>query len=525
METEEKTLIISAEEYKALHAKIGEQETLIKYYESQLLSARRHRFGSRSEKTDIDLAQLTLFVNETLTTVPEAETEEITYRRKKAKGKREADLADLEVERIDYELNEEERACNQCGETMRDIGIQIRRELKLIPAKVIVVEHAIHTYSCRKCERENITVPFRRSKAPKPLISGSLASPSLVAHIAVQKYFNGMPLYRLENGFRYDGVNISRQTMANWVISCSERYLEGIYELLKTHLLRETVIHADETWIQVLREPGRAPQSKSYEWIYRTSGCSKRNIAIYEYKETRNGEHPKAFLKDFKGLLHVDGYHVYHNLPTDITIIGCWSHARRYFENILKKQSHEQRKGSSAERGVAYINALFKLEREFADLSPEERLQKRLEKSKPVSDAFFEWAFGLGALPKVPLGEATGYALKQRKYLENVFVDGRTELSNNRSERSVKPFVMGRKAWLFSTSPAGARASSVLYSIIETAKENGLHPFRYLEFLLHILPNATSSDLENLLPWSDCLPKECYVPIKKENADNGQKRA
>ena len=501
-------------EYDALNGKIEKLEALVKWYENQLLSSKRRQFGSSSEKTDIGLQQLGLFDEMRITPPPGPETEEITYTRRKQVGKREDDLSGLPVERIDYELPEPERVCPECGETMRDIGVDVRREFQLIPAKVIVLEHAAHTYACRSCERKGRDVTFAKAKAPVALISGSLASPSLVSHIAAQKYVNGMPLYRLENGFRYDGVNISRQTMSNWVIKCSELYLEPVYERLKKYLLSESVIHADETVVQVLREPGRAAQTKSYEWVYRTSGCSEHKIAVYEYRETRSQEHPKAFLKGFKGFLHTDGYKVYHNLPPDITVVGCWSHVRRKFEAILKNNP----KGPNAETGVAYINVLFKLEREFAGLTPKERCQKRLEKSKPIADTFFAWAAGLGALPKIPLGDAVHYALSQRPFLENVWLDGRTEISNNRCERSVKPFVMGRKAWLFSNTPAGARASSVMYSLIETAKENGLHPCRYLEFLLETLPNSTTSGLEALLPWSEALPERCRAPKKTEAA-------
>lgn len=518
-----KNLTPTTENTTKLKERIAELEALVAFYEQQLLNAKRRQFGASSEKTDINHMQLSLFGNEKDTPPPETETEEITYRRKKVAGKRSEDLSNLPVERIDYELSESERVCPSCGETMRAIGVEVRRELKLIPAKVVVVEHRTHTYACRNCETNGNTVPFAKSQAPAPLIRGSLASPSLVAHIATQKYANGMPLYRLENGFRYDGVNISRQTMANWVINCSESYLEAVYDRLKKHLLEETVLHADETTVQVLREPGRRAQSKSYEWIYRTSGCSEHRIAVYEYQMTRSQEHPKAFLKDFKGLLHTDGYQAYHNLPGEIMVVGCWSHVRRKFEAILKKMPKDQQKGSDAERGTAYINALFALEREFANLTPEERYQRRLERSKPISDAFFAWILGLSVLPKSPLGEAVGYAASQRKYLENVYLDGRSEISNNRAERTVKPFVMGRKAWLFSNTPAGARASSVIYSIIETAKENNLHPYRYLEFLLETLPKSTTSSLEDLLPWSASLPENCRVPQKKGGSDNAEK--
>jgi transposase len=511
MENAVSTVTIERSEYESLKGRVAELGALLEWYKSQLLSAKRRQFGSSSEKSDAGLRQISLFGDAEAAPPPEPETEEITYRRKKQKGKRDADLSGLPVERTEYELNESDRVCPECGETMRDIGVDVRRELKLIPAKVVVAEHAVHAYACKNCEKNGTSTPFAKAKAPAALIPGSLASPSLVAHIAAQKYSSGMPLYRIEKGFFYDGVEISRQTMSNWVVKCSETYLEPVYELLKQYLLKESVLHADETSVQVLREPGRAAGTKSYEWVYRTGACAERQISVYDYKMTREQAHPQAFLRNFKGFLHTDGYQAYHNLPQGITIVGCWAHVRRKFEDLLKKTPKAKRKGSNAEKGVLYINALFRLEREFAEMTSEERFKKRLEKSKPVSDAFFAWAGSLGALPKTPLGEAVGYALSQRPYLENICLDGRTEISNNRCERTVKPFVMGRKAWLFSNTPSGAAASSVMYSIMETAKENGLHPFRYMEFLLETLPGATTADLESLLPWSESLPERCRV--------------
>ncbi len=511
----QKDLLVSQAEQSATQAElIAKQEALIKYYESQILLLKRRQFGVSSEKTDVDYRQLTLFGDASKVPPPKPATEEITYKRKKRIGKREEDLSGLPVERVDYELPEDKRICPECGELLRDIGVDVRRELKLIPAKVVVLEHAAHTYACQHCQKNADMTPIVKAESPKPLISGSLASPSLVAHIILQKYTNGMPLYRIEKGFQYDGVVVTRQNMTNWVIKCAELYLESIYSLLKSHLLKEYVLHSDGTVVQVLREKGRAAQTKSCEWVYRTSAASKRKIVLYDYQETKGQEHPQAFLKAFKGYLHTDGAPAYHNLPEGITIVGCWAHLHRYWENLLKTLPKDSRKGSDAERGVAYINRLFALEREFKNLSPDERYQKRLEKSKPVADAFFEWVSRLGALPKSPLGKPVTYTLSQRVFLENVFLDGRLEFSNNRCERSVKPFVMGRKAWLFSCSPEGARASSVLYSIIETAKENGLHSFHYVKFLLETLPNATCSGIEALLPWSDSLPEYCFVPCK-----------
>jgi hypothetical protein len=285
---------------------------------------------------------------------------------------------------------------------------------------------------------------------------------------------------------------------------------------MKICLLEEMYLHADETTVQVLHEPNRRAQTKSFEWVYRTSQGASQKIVIYEYKETREQKHPQEFLKDFKGYLHTDGYQAYHNLPDGITIVGCWAHVRRKFENLWKIIPIQKREGSDADTGLKYIGVLFDLERKFAKLSTEERFNKRLEKSKPISDAFFLWAENLSALPKSQLGQAIHYALSQRKYLENIFLDGNLELSNNRCERSVKPFVMGRKAWLFSNTPEGAEASSVMYSIIETAKENGLHPFQYVKYLLESLPYATSDSINKFLPWSDSLPAWCFAPKTKK---------
>jgi len=502
---------------------IAKQAALIQHYEAQILFLKRRQFGASSERIDSDLRQLSIFsdifMSSETSQLPTLATEEVTYTRKKRKGKREEDLSALPVVRVDYELTGDERNCPSCETDMRDIGVALRREIEIIPAQAILKEHAAHSYACPnpKCKgtEENDSLGgsqiIVRADSPKPLISGSLASPSLVAHIAYQKYSNGMPLYRIEKGFLHDGVTISRQNMSNWVINCSQMYLMSVYERLKHYLLQEAVLHSDGTTIQVLREEGRAATTKSCEWAYRTSGASAKKIIIYEYTQTKGQEHPKRFLKDFKGYLHTDGAQTYHNLTSDIIVVGCWAHARRYFENIVKPLDESSRKSSDASVGLAYINALFKLERDFDKLSNEERYLARLEKSKPIADDFFAWVDSLGALPKSPLGKATHYAISQRKYLESIFTDGRLELSNNRCERSIKPFVQGRKAWLFSNTPDGAEASSVMYSLIETAKENGLHPFHYLRFLLDTLPSSTCNNVDELLPWSEALPDWCRM--------------
>jgi len=272
----------------------------------------------------------------------------------------------------------------------------------------------------------------------------------------------------------------------------------------------------------VLHEPGREAKTKSYEWLYRTSGCTDHHIVIYEYQQTRGHDNPKEFLKEFKGYLHTDGYQAYHNLPPCTIVVGCWFHARQYWAKLYETLKESDREGSNAERGLVYINLLFAFEEEFRDLSPDERYKKRLEYSKPVSDDFFDWVGSLNPLPKSIMGEGVHYALAQRKYLENVYLDGRLELSNNRAERSIKPFVQGRKVWLFSNTPNGAVSSSIYYSIVETAKENHLNPREYINYLLETLPSAKTSDLETLLPWSESIPDCCRVPVKASNNKPGK---
>ena len=502
---------------------IAKQDALIKFYEEQFKLSQRRQFGSSSEQSP-DQLRFENFFNEAEDqadpSLPEPTFEQITYTRKKRVGKRGDDLSGLPVERIEYELPESERICPGCGEALDDIGVTVRDELEVIPAKVVHVQHAVHAYRCgnRNCEKSGDDRQIIRADAPAPLISGSLASPSAVAHIVSQKYVNGIPLYRIEKGLSYDGVVLSRQTMSNWLIHCAQTYLIAIYSLLITFLIKEDVGHADETTVQVLHEPGRSAKTKSYEWVYRTGRYSEHPLVIFEYHETRRQEHPLAFLKDFKGYVHTDGYQVYHNLPPDIVVVGCWAHCRRYWEKLYESMEAGDRDGSNAERGLVYINLMFAFEDEFRDFAPEERLKQRLELCKPVSDDFFEWVGAITALPKSLLGEAVTYSLSQRKYLENIYLDGRLDISNNAAERALRPFCQGRKQWLFSNTPNGAESSSIYYSLIETAKENHLNPYQYIKFLLEKLPNTTTDNLEVLLPWSDTLPEICRVPVKESNA-------
>jgi hypothetical protein len=248
-------------------------------------------------------------------------------------------------------------------------------------------------------------------------------------------------------------------------------------------------------------------------WLYMTAIVVALHIVLYEYQETRSSSHPKRFLENFKGYLHSDGYSGYHSLPAGITVCGCWAHVRRAFADALKAAPPDERSGTPSQKGLEFCNKLFALEQEYNKeyLTPEERFQARITRSKPVSDTMFAWASTVNALPKSALGHALHYLLEQRPYLENVYLDGRVELSNNRAERSIKPFVIGRKNWLFSASPKGAKASAVIYSIIETAKMNKLKPFEYLKHIFETMPNISPDKYSDLLPWSEVLPEHCKL--------------
>lgn len=418
----------------------------------------------------------------------------------------------IPIEVIEHSLPSDEQICPECGGNLHVIGNEKRRELKIIPAQVTIVEHVRKVYGCRDCEKDECGEPVFRTPVDNPVIKGSLASPEAIAYIMPQKFVMGAPLYRQEQDLKRRGIMLSRQTMSNWLLRATEDWLEPIYDALHELLCLRSVLHADETTLQVLREPGKTPQSKGYMWLYRTSGDKKASIVLFEYRPNRRKENPKRFLEGFKGYLHTDGYEAYHGLPDDIIIVGCWAHVRRKFDEALKILPEKDRESSDTMKGKRYCDKLFALERDFADLPPDERHKRRQELSRPLMDEFFEWLIKLGALPKTPLGIASGYALKQRKYLERCLLDGRLEISNNRAERSIKPFVIDRKNFLFANTPRGAKASAIMFSLIETAKENGLDPFKYLSY---VFKNAPNWDIPNNLNYMEFIVPPCMSAFTK----------
>lgn len=500
-------------------------EAKIKWLEEQFRLSQQKKFGASSEKSNPDQLELPLFNEAELSVdekVEEPTLESITYQRKKYVGQRDAKLENLPTETIHYRLPEEEQVCLCCGETVHEMSTETRRELKIVPAQVTVVEHVQHIYSCRQCEREGIETPIVTAKMPAAVFPKSLASPSAMAYIMNQKYVEGMPLYRIEKQFERLGVFLSRQTIANWVIYGATTWLLPLYNRLHELLLQLDIAHGDETVVQVLDEPGKSANSKSFMWLYR-SGRYVTPIVLYDYQTSRHSKHPKAFLKGFAGYLHVDGYAGYHDLK-DVELVGCFAHARRKYDETLKSLPANVDKSTTlASEGLQFCNQLFKIEKdielEFENGSPEQRKEQREKRSQPVLDAYLVWL--KSKRPQVPpkskLGDAINYSLNQWPKLTAFMKDGRLELHNNRAERSIKPFVMGRKAWLFAQSMKGATASAIIYSIIETAKENQLNPLNYLTYLFEHLPQIDLNDqeaLDQFLPWSKNIQLECHIPAK-----------
>ena len=521
-ERETGTLEAENAELKKENAALSAQ---VKQLAEEVRLMRQRLFGRSSEKkmTAITDGQMSIFneaEQESDCTVREPEFEEIIYKRRKQKGKRETDFAGLPVEQIIHELPENKRVCPECGGTLQACGHDVlRRELTVIPARYKVTEHIQTVYACRECEENTGETPMVKAEVPAPVVRGSgIASPSFVAYIANQKYTLVLPLYRQEQEFKRNHLQLSRQTMANWLIFAAEHWLAPIFNALKCLLILMKILHADETSAQVLHEEGKPAESKSTVWMYRTGCDADRPIVLYDYQPNRKHAHPRLFLEGFSGYLHSDGYQAYDHLSSGVIVVGCWLHVRRKFTDILKSLPEYNQPGSLALRGMEYCDTLFALEREYAkDFHPllptgkdfASRYEARLKRSKPVMDAFFNWAqssFGtIWARPRSNMGDALAYATNQRKHLENVLLDGRLELSNNRAERSIKPFAIGRKNWLFSNTEHGATASAMFYSIIETAKENGLKPYEYLKYIFENAPNIDINSVEEistLLPWN-----------------------
>jgi len=453
-------------------------------------------FGKKSEKgkADPESAQLPLFDMPEPEVEQEKETVEVPAHTREKAGRKKLP-GNLPRVDVVHDIPEEEKTC-ACGGEMSRIGEDVSEKLDIIPAVIRVVRHIRPKYACKHCEGIETEGPVVKiAPAPKQIIDKGIATAGLLAHVLTAKFCDALPFYRQERQFTRLGVNLSRATMCNWAMKAASA-CEPLLDMLERQVRSGPLINADETTVQVLAEPGRAPTTKSYMWIFR--GGPPRNPAfVYHYAPSRSSEVAASFLKGYKGVVQTDGYAGYDFLDTlpDIFHVGCWAHARRKFTEA-EKGSGKGNKTGSVDMALNYIRKLYAVENQNKGCGPEQIRILRQEKSKPVLDDFYKWLSrkSLQVVPKSLLGIAVNYTLKQWPRLIRYLDHGEVTPDNNAAENAVRPFVVGRKNWLFAGTPAGAAASAGLYSLIETAKANGLEPYKYLRYLFEKLPFALSED-------------------------------
>ena len=510
----------------SLREQLSVKDKTIENLQEQIAYLQKKLFGTSSEKRSLVVeGQLGFFDEAEVEAAkaepePDAEEETVTFKKsRKPKSTKEELLKGIPMKEKVVTLPESERVCSRCGAEMLPAGKKfIRDELHYVPPKLFVVRVYAETYYCPECKKESgkndsdTVNNLVTAKVPEALIPHSMATEPLVAHVMYQKYANAVTLYRQERDWAQYGALLSRSRLARWINICSDEYFVPIYEYLHKLLLRRRFLMADETRIQVLKEPGREPETDSYMWLFRSGEDGLPPIILYGYTETRARYNAEAFLKGFTGYLTTDGYQGYNNLP-GITRICCWAHVRRYFNDAVP-QRKKLDYADPAVQGVIYCDKLFAIERHCREhgFSYEQRYAYRLKHSKPILDAFWKWLDKLVGYDKESrLGKAITYALNRKPYLETFLEDGHCSLSNNDSENAIRPFCVGRRNWLFSDSQAGAHASAKVYTMVEMAKAHHLNVEDYLGFLLSARPNADMSDeeLEQLMPWSENARAHC----------------
>lgn len=450
----------------------------------QLKLSQSKRFGRRSEK-------------EPKGTFNEAEQQKKSKPQHHKKGRKKLP-EHLKREERKYTL--EDPLCSCCGEVMHACGSEITEQLKIIPAQISVIQHQCTKYACRCCEQTAETTTIVTAPKPKQPIPQSIASPEALAAVIVAKFCDALPLNRQAEIYERGGLDISRSTLANWVIKAADIF-NPLWYAMKAHLLAQSLLCADETTVQVLDEPGRKATSNSYMWVYRSSEWDPKPVVLYEYQPGRGQLHPQNFLKGYSGVVLCDGYAAYDTLE-DVALAGCWAHVRRKFKDAEKAQP---KKTGRVQVALTYIKKLYRIEKLAKGFSAQARKMLRQEKAKPLLEEFKGWLTKAAqeVLPKSLLGVAINYTLKQWDKLQTYLTHGDISIDNNVTERDIRPFTTGRKNWLFSQSVNGAESSAILYSIVMTCRANDINPYFYFQRLLAELPNREAgSDLSDLMPWN-----------------------
>ena len=502
-------------------AEIDELKRKLEHMNEIFANAQRARFGQSSEQKNYVLGkdQLSLF-NEAESSQdhkaeePKPNTIFVEAHERKKKRSQTEMLNNLPEEEVLLEIPEGQLVCGKCGGKMKPIGKKfLRHEMQIVPKQIKLLAYYAVTYACDSCEKDTGLAHIVSVKPPIPLMKHSLASPSTVAYIMTQKYVDGLPLARQEKIWAREGVSLSRATMANWVIQCSEVWLKPLYRHMKQELLTHSVIHADETVVQVLKEDGKPATSESRMWLYASAALLRHQVRLFEYQPDRSGKRPESFLKGFEGALVTDGYAGY-NQVQKVTHCGCWAHARRKWREAMPDGATV--KTSKAAIGFRYCNQLFAEERKCVLYKPEYRKEYRQGKELPLLEEYFAWLNTVHPEKGSKLEEAVRYSINQKQQLCAFLDKVEVPISNNLAENAIRPFTMGRKNWLFCDTPGGAKASAIVYSLVESAKANGIEPFAYLQHVLVQLPylgkSPSHEELETLMPWAPDIQQEYKMP-------------
>ena len=485
----------------------------------QVLLLRKYRFAASSEKWTSEDKQAMLSFDEAEQIAEEDEISrkpppiQVKSHSRKKRGPKPLPASLPRVEIVHQlpaeELKCENESCSQfsnCTKERPVIGEEITEELDFIPAKIQVIRHIVKKYGTIDCSDHFLqeeTPEVVKARKPAKLIPGSIATANLLSHIIVSKFADALPFNRQERILKRINIDISKQTMSNWALNVSKK-CEDFILLLRDKARESPILNVDETSVQVLKEPGKVATSLSYMWVV-VGRYLDHPIVLYNYFKDKSANSAETLLAGYKGVLQTDGYDGYNSVGRrkEIWHVGCWAHARRKFHEAFKAGQ----KNNLAEKGLEFIQELHDVHRELGkkDLSPEEFTSKRRRDSVVILRRFRKWLIIQKKIivPKSLLGKAVSYTLNEYrrlvKYLRYPFITP----DNNAAERAIRPFVVGRKNWLFSNTPRGAYASANLYSIVETAKANKLDPYHYCAYLFENLPNADKpEELERLFPWN-----------------------
>lgn len=477
-----------------LEASLTAEKSLTEQLQIRLAGLLRHRFGRSSEKST-NKDQLELLIEDTETAIAQAAPakQEPPTKAPKSRARKPFDKS---LPREKRRLEPASCDCPECGGHMKLIGEDVAEMLHVIPEQHIVIQQVRPKYGCSQCDR------IAQAPASERVIDKGIASAALISQVAVDKYADHLPLYRQEERFKRIGIELDRSTLAGWMGRVGA-LIVPLVEAIRRHVMAAHKIHADDTTAPTLK-PGNKKTMTGRYWNYvrddRPYGGDAAPAVWFQYSTTRNGTEPEAHLKGYLGVIQADAYAGYNlALVAGATRAGCWAHVRRKFFDLVKA-THSP----AAQEVVNRIRELYLVEKTIKGLPPDERKRVRQERAKPHMDELQEWLDQTirQCSKGSALSKAINYARKQWASLTLYLDDGRLEIDNNAAERAIRPLALGRKNHLFAGSEDGGHYGAALYTIMGTAKLNGIDPKAYLTAVLKRINNTKTTEIDSLLPWN-----------------------